>query len=510
VGAAVALCLLLALAVYGGARIAVRVALGSDFIRATLESQLTAHLGQPVRIASAGASLFPRAAVELGDVTIGSPPIIKVRRARVVTGLRGLFSRTIADAELIISDGRIELPAAFALIPAAATEAAAPAGSSFTITSVRVISFRDVDLIAGGRTVHVDLDSSIAGDRLDVATLTARASNSRVTAHGAFTSLARVEGSFDGKSPRLDLDELLAIASAMTSPQAAAPGPRPARAQTTPPTPMHLTLTVGAASGQFATYEFRDLMTRIDLIPGRVLLSPMSVRAFGGDFRGQLQASTAGEVPELRLTGRVDALDVADLMKASGSTGGVTGRLAGTVSLTAEGADAATVMRRAHGTIDAAITNGTMPHLDMVREVVLAFGKPLGAPPAGSGSAFSRLGGAFALARWTVTSQNLALASRDFDMRGRGTVHLAGGEVEARADVILSKDLTAQAGTDLRRYAQEDGRVVVPATIAGTLERPQVSLDVAAATQRAVEGELKRRATGWLDGLLKKKKGGGD
>jgi hypothetical protein len=512
VAAAVGLCLLAAVAIY----VSVRVALGADPVRTSVENQLAARLGQPVHIASAGAAVFPRIGLELRDVTIGSPPIIQVGRARVVTGLRALFSRTIADAELVVSKGRIELPAALSLMPAAAAEASAPPSTpAFTLTSIRVISFRDVELIAGGRSVSVDLDSSIDGDRLDITSLTAHAKKTRIDAHGAFTSLSRVEGRLDAKSARLDLDELIAIASAMTATRAAGPAPQPVRARTPapstpPPAPMHLTIAITAASGQFAAYTFRNLSSSLDLIPGRVVLSPLSVSSFGGSFRGRLQAATGGDVPELRLTGRIDALDVAEVLKASGSPGGgLTGRLAGTVSLAADGADADTVLRGAHGTIDAAISNGSMPNLDMVRTIVLAFGKPSGAPPRRSGSAFSRLGGAFALARGVVTSENLAMDSRDFDMRGRGTVRLATGEVAARADVILSKELTAQAGTDLRRYAQQDGRIVLPATIGGTLEHPAVSIDIAAATSRAVENELKRRASSWLEGLMKKKKGGG-
>lgn len=510
--AAAAALLLAAIAVY----VFARAVLGADLVRTTVENQLAARLGQPVHIKSAGAALFPRVALELRDVTIGSPPIIEAGRARVVTGLRGLFSRRIADAELIVSKGRIELPAAFALMPAAAAEAAAPASvPAFTVTSIRVISFRDVELIAGGHAVNVDLDSSIDGDRLDIASLTARAKRTRIDAHGAFTSLSRVEGRLDARSARLDLDELIAIASAMTAPRASGPPAPPARTRTPAapapePAPMHLAIAMTAATGQFAAYAFRDLSSTLDLIPGRVLLSPLSVTSFGGTFRGRLQAATGGEVPELRLTGRIDALDVAQVLKASGAPGGgITGRLAGTVSLAADGADADTVVRGAHGTIDAAITNGTFPHLDMVRTIVLGFGKPSGAPPPGSGSTFSRVGGMFALARGTLTSENMAMDSRDFDMRGHGTVRLATGEIAARADVILSKELTAQAGTDLRRYAQQNGLIVLPATIGGTLEHPTVSLDIAAATGRAVENELKRRASSWLEGLLKKKKGGG-
>jgi hypothetical protein len=66
--------------------------------------------------------------------------------------------------------------------------------------------------------------------------------------------------------------------------------------------------------------------------------------------------------------------------------------------------------------------------------------------------------------------------------------------------------LTSQAGVDLRRYAQEDGRVVVPATFGGTLQQPTVSLDIADAARRALTNELERRTRSLLDGLFKRKK----
>src|SRR4029450_9635044 len=104
-----------------------------------------------------------------------------------------------------------------------------------------------------------------------------------------------------------------------------------------------------------------------------------------------------------------------------------------------------------------------------------------------------------------LTSDNLSLASRDFDVNGRSTLQLSTGALDARGDVALSRDLTAQAGTDLRRYAQEDGRVIVPATVGGTINRPQVSVDVAAAAARAFRNEFQRRANSLFEGLFKKK-----
>ncbi|PYR76395.1 MAG: hypothetical protein DMF86_12285, partial [Acidobacteria bacterium] len=136
-----------------------RAVLGTDLVRSAVEAQLAARLGQPVRIASAGATIFPRLALDLRDVSIGVPAVVQFGHARVVTGLRGLFSRTIADAEVVVSDGRIVLPAAFALVPAAAAPEARGAAPSaaFTVTSIAGISLRNVDLIAGERSLRVDL-----------------------------------------------------------------------------------------------------------------------------------------------------------------------------------------------------------------------------------------------------------------------------------------------------------------------------------------------------------------
>jgi hypothetical protein len=150
-----------------------------------------------------------------------------------------------------------------------------------------------------------------------------------------------------------------------------------------------------------------------------------------------------------------------------------------------------------------------MPHLDLVRTVVLAFGKPSGTDERGSGTAFDELAATLALAAGVVHSEDVRLVSRDVDARGRGSLAFESGAVDAHVEVRLSPELTAQAGTDLRRYAQEDGRVVVPATLSGTLGRPVVMIDVAAAAKRALGNELKRRVTDVLGGLFKKKGGGG-
>jgi uncharacterized protein YhdP len=459
---AMGILLLAALAVYFGAG---RL-LGTEAARTRIEQQISARVGQPVRIGSVRAAIFPGIAVDLRDVTIGAPPALQIGHIKVLTGLRALFADTIDIREIAVSDGR---------------SGAAQTGFAF------------------------DLTASVLGDRLEVSSLTARGRTTTISGQGVLTSIANVQGTFAVRSDLLDLGELIAIGAALAPPDARGS----TRAQPSAASAMHLVVTTAAPRVRFGAYEFGDLSTTIDAVPSRVVLDRLTLAAFGGRFDGVLRAETRTAVPALNVKGRLSGVDAAELLKLTGAAGGITGRLDATISLNGAGTDGDALWRSAHGTIDASLSNGSMPHLDLVRTVVLAFGKPSGVPAEGSGTAFDRMAGTFALSARTLRSENLRLQARDFDASGRGTLAVDTGAVDARADVILSPELTAQAGTDLRRYAQEDGRVVVPATVGGTLTKPTVFIDIAAATRRALGNELKRRATDFLGGLFKKKKGGG-
>jgi hypothetical protein len=71
--------------------------------------------------------------------------------------------------------------------------------------------------------------------------------------------------------------------------------------------------------------------------------------------------------------------------------------------------------------------------------------------------------------------------------------------LDGRLDLSLSESLSAQAGTDLRRYTREGTRIVLPARIGGSLDAPRLTIDAAAALQRGLRNEVERRLKGILD-----------
>jgi hypothetical protein len=170
--------------------------------------------------------------------------------------------------------------------------------------------------------------------------------------------------------------------------------------------------------------------------------------------------------------------------------------------------DLQTVRARIAGEGRFDIANGKIPGLHMVRAIVLAFGRPASDAPEETGERFSRLAATFRVSGGTIATQDLAFASPDFDMRGAGTLSSMNGAIDFKTDVVLSPELSRQAGTDLVRYAHEGDRVILPATLSGTLASPRVFINVQEAVGRALKNELERRGRSLLDRILKKKPGG--
>ena len=103
-----------------------------------------------------------------------------------------------------------------------------------------------------------------------------------------------------------------------------------------------------------------------------------------------------------------------------------------------------------------------------------------------------------------LQSNDLSLDSRDVDLAGRGSLRVAGAVADVRANLVLSEDLSAQAGRDLYRYAREGTQVVLPATVSGPLSSPAVSIDLGAAAGRAFRNELEDQARKALERLRKR------
>jgi len=492
------LMLVLAVAVIGLLLIATIAAywfFSGDGVRRAIEQQASAWLGQPVKVGAAHGKIFPRAAITLSDVRVGEPARLALGEVQLSTDLRALFDRTIDDATVTISKSRIEMPLPFEL-PASDDAAATSSqntssNSGIRIVSVRAISLDDIRLVSRGREVRVSADSSLNGDRLTLRRFDATSGTTALSASGDVNLAPSIEARLTVKANKLDVDELLALADAFTPPQTRASPGRSA--------PAKITARISAEQANAGGIEVRQFSTELEVNGDRIALSPLTFQIFGGRYQGSLNAQL-GKALALTIRSRLQDLDVAQIAAFGGSPDTVSGTLTGAGTFSGTGADVAGVLSGARGMGTATVMNGTVRRLNLLRTVVLFFGRP--SPDAGKGDdRFDRIDATFSLANRIFRADAFALHSPDADVVGSGTLNSATQGLDGALDLSLSEELSKQAGTDLIRFTREGNRVVLPARISGTISAPRITIDAAAAAKRGLRNETQRRLKGLLDGF---------
>jgi uncharacterized protein YhdP len=460
-----------------------------DGMRRALEQQASSWLGQPVRITSAVAQLFPRPGIGLSGIEVGEPVQLTLASVDLSTDLRALLNRRIEDASIVISDSRIQMPLPFS-IPEddapARTESPAP-GGGVEVVSVREISLRDIRIVSRGREVVVSADSSLNDNRLTIESFAAESGSTALRVEGEAVLEPSVEAKLEVTANKVDVDELLALVEAFT------PERRAAR-RGTPQEPIKVNAEIRADSATAAGVQVEQFNARMALDGDRLVLSPLTFALFGGNYDGSLNARL-GDRMSMTLRSNLKGLDVAQLAAFGGSPDTITGTLDGNGTFSAQGADMAAALAGANGKGAVSIVNGTIKRLDLVRTVVLFFGRP--APDTAAASdQFERIDATFSLARQVFRADMFSMHSRDADIAGTATLALETGALDGTVDLTLSEELSAQAGTDLARFTREQNRVVLPARLGGTLEQPRITINAVAALRRGIQNELRDRLKG--------------
>jgi uncharacterized protein involved in outer membrane biogenesis len=246
-----------------------------------------------------------------------------------------------------------------------------------------------------------------------------------------------------------------------------------------------------------------------------VTLNPVSFGIFGGQYKGSL-ALVPGQTLKFKGTSTLSNIDVAAATAFAGSPDMVSGTLSGTIDFAGSGADPTTVMRTATGTARVNITDGVIRHLGLVNTVVTATSMRSGSLSQAASIAqsrptdepFTRLGATLDIGGGSLRTSDLAFEAKDLRLDAQGVVGLTSSTVDLKGRVQLSEELTNQAGRDLVRYTQEQGRVTLPATVTGSLNAPTVRIDVGDLARRAVQNALdeqRQRVTSEAAGAVKKK-----
>jgi uncharacterized protein involved in outer membrane biogenesis len=493
-----------------------RAVFTQDMVRTALAAQLSTALGQPVKVGSIGAGIYPRVTVNLGDVAIGDPARVRVQTLHVGTDFWALISRRIEHARLDLSGARIELPLPAFAIGSGGSAAQPTTKPPVELVSIDEIALRNVAIVSGGRTLTGDVEVVPEGSGAILKKIALRAENATVDVTGRLVTLSPPTGDVTIKAGALNFDQLLAFANAFSSgagmattshptqPTVAA-GHAPAAASS-----MNISATLEAERASVGTLALAKLTGKARLTAAAINIDPIAFDVFGGRYSGSLVFGL-GATPDFRLNASLSGVDVAAATAFAGSPGTISGRLSGRLTVSGRGMDAPSVMRTARGNARVDIVDGIVKNLGLVRTIVVATSGRSGGGAGESGSRdepFTRLGTTLAIAAGSATTEDLRFTSKDFLLAAAGSVRLDGSAINLAGQVQLSDDLSKQAGQDLVRYTQEGGRVTLPVAITGSANAPHVMIDVAGMAKRAVtnraQEEAQKALKKGLGDLLKK------
>ena len=483
------------LAAIGGAALWARTALTGDAVRGALAAQLSGAIGQPVTIGRLTASAFPRVLIHLDDVRIGDPPRIRLAELRIATDFRALLSRRIEHGSVQLQRARIELP-----LPRFTPAAPSPASWPVSIVSIDEIALRDVEIVSGGRALRGDADLAPQAGGLALRRASFAADGTRFTATGTIADIAGPSAQIDLNASALDVDAMLAFASAFAGDldvgESAA----------------NLVVSLHAERATMWGVAFEQLSGRARIRARGIEIDPIGFGVFGGRYDGTVTVAPERGVPAFHARGAVRGVDVAAAARFGGAPNVISGRLAATIDWTGPATGSADVMAALRGTARADITDGLVRNLGLLRAAVIATSMRAGAfgalASASADEPFSRLGATLKIGNGVATTDDLRFQSKSLLFTARGRVLLRTSALDLQGKVQLSDALSQQAGRDLLRYTQEGGRVTLPATVTGSLVRPQVSIDIGDLVQRALRNaaaaELEKQLKKSLSDLMKR------
>ena len=504
-----------------------RTVLTGDRVRAAIAAQVSAAIGQPVTIGGIGASIYPRVTMDLTDVAIGQPASVQLQSMHVGTDLGALFSRRIEqgggsyrssahhDAIAGFRDRWGQSDGCWCGRPASRyTPADGDARPPVEIVSIDEIVLHDVEVVRGNRTLRGDIELVPEGKGVVLRRIELAAEDTKIEMTGAITSLNPVEGRVEATANEVNFDRLLGFLSdftAVPARSASAPGTASATSAKDSTTSLAETgrdgrLTFVLALGRATTGDLAlsDLRATAQVTTAAVTFEPLTFGVFGGRYEGTMHLALS-DPSRFVWRAKVTGINAADLMRFAKSPDTITGTLAGTIALEGAGLEMEPALRTARGTARIDIANGAIAGLSLVRTIVLATSGRGGYVTSASSALesrsdsaeaerFSRLGATLRLADRVMSTSDFVMTANDVDLMGAGTVSLATMATRLDGRVVLSEELSKQGGTDLYRYAQEGGRVTLPATVTGPLGNLSVRIDVAQVAMRAVRNRAAEEA----------------
>ncbi len=437
--------------------------------------QAIAHIqevtGKPAEIGKLTLTIFPKLSIRVDNFALGNPPgfpkgyVLKTDRIYVEVDRDALFDRKIIILALeidkpvirLLSDARGKWNFENPPPPKKVAKPAASEPSSFTVGVVSRVSASDADIAAanlsssGRQAPNFFEGHGISIDLRDVDL------NAFIT-EGATAALPR-------ESPHPSV-----VASIFgPAPLSAAPAGKPAAEGT-----------LQADSLSFGAYKATSVKTKLRLFPKQVFMDDLNFNLYGGHAAGSISLNLAGASPRYTLNTRLSGVDMAKLLDTfPDGRGQMTGKLDGNIKLSGVVVSSPDPLAGMRGTGQVSVKDGKLPKLQINKNLMMIakLGK-LGAA-SGDPSSFQSISSDLNIADGKIRSEKVAVVGTGLNIDALGALALAGDgslAYDGIAKLAAAQNPLSNLMGGLSGATYENGNLVFPFSVGGTLEKPQFKL----------------------------------
>jgi len=243
-------------------------------------------------------------------------------------------------------------------------------------------------------------------------------------------------------------------------------------------------LRIGAL--KVAKLKLSDIDMALSARDGVIRLYPFNARLYNGRYRGDLRLDARGDTLRIAMDDRLGDIAVGPLSRDVLAKDLVSGTGNVTLQLSGRGADSAALRRTLNGKLTFSFVNGEVKGVNLVEMIQKDYLKYIQGLGIDSGrldqTVFSKFAASATVTDGDIKTDDLALASAQLNVKGRGSVNLASEQLALRLDAVPTGQFARQLG-DFKE-------VVVPIQVGGTLAAPTYSVDLDQALKQMAKSRL--------------------
>lgn len=231
-----------------------------------------------------------------------------------------------------------------------------------------------------------------------------------------------------------------------------------------------------------------NLQSTLNMNNGVARLSPLTAGIFGGHADGGLSLDTKPPKPPLSVQMKLSGVDTNALLSAVSSVKDTLyGSLAADSNLNLVIDSGANLARSLNGSLSFNVTNGQLKNVNIMNELSKV-GKFLGgaSAPSGPNTALQRLSAMMNIQNGVATTNNLIAAMAEGSLSGTGSLNLVNQGIDMHVTAVLANTVSKQVGgTGIGGFmntalANNNGELVLPVIVTGTMAHPVFAPDVQA------------------------------